>query len=214
MEFKDRPIAFTDLETTGTEYLSGSGEGIIPWHEICEVGLVVARQSDLKILHTLNEKVKIRFPERMTAKSQEVNGYNETDWRDAKELEEVLIAYNVLASDAIFVSHNATFDWGFLNVAFAKHHITPRLDYHRIDLWTYAKAILDASGYKLDSYRLPDICKFLQISEEPMPHRAINGAMAAYRIYAALNPLMPNQFFPTEEVDTWENEGGHPLSPS
>ena len=61
------------------------------------------------------------------------------------------------------------------------------MDYHRLDIFTMAWAKLRGDG--LPSFRLDSIAQALGIAPEPMPHRAVNGARAAYEVYRKLIAL-------------------------
>lgn len=192
--FEDRPIAFTDTEATGLESFrvvpkSFRGELLETWHEICEIGLVLVDPKTLEIIVKRNWKIKINHHERITSEAQEVNGFSEEEWKDAVPLEQALKEYVELTRDAVFAAHNVTFDWGMISVALASLGIKSEMDYHRIDTWSWAIAILNSKGYFLPSYNLSKLCEFLKLGEEPMPHRAINGAMKAYEVFKALRSL-------------------------
>jgi DNA polymerase III epsilon subunit-like protein len=189
MNFLDRPIAFTDLEMTGLDRFRVVNGVFQPWHEICEIGLVLADHRTLTVLDTLDVKVKIEHPERFSPKALEVNGYREEDWKDALSLKEALLLYNQKVVDAVFAAHNVTYDWGFLEVAYALTGLESPMDYHRIDLLTNAVGVLRAKGYELDKYRQTKLAEFLGLQPEPIPHRAVNGAMSAYEVYKAIREL-------------------------
>jgi len=194
MNWQDRRIAFTDIETTGLEPFwfpdnYGQHPKLFARHEICEIGLVVASQPDLEIIARGNIKIKIERPRLISPEAKRINGYNEKDWECATSLEDALRQYNNLTNGAIFAAHNVAFDWGFMKIAFTICQIQPALDYHRIDLLSYALAVLQTKGYCLTSYRLNDLAKFLGLPQEPLPHRALNGAMLAYQVYKTLRTL-------------------------
>ena len=189
-------IAFTDLETTGLEkfkLLNPIVGDLVPWSEICEIGLVVADYKTLKIITTWKAKVKINYPHRIEPKAAMVNGYNENDWRHARELRDALKAYNGLTAGATFAAHNAMLDWGFLEIAFAREELTLELGGPIIDTLETARSITESKGYELDSFSLKNLAAFLRLEPEPLPHRALNGAMLAYRIFKALRELKPKQ---------------------
>ncbi|MDE2001060.1 MAG: 3'-5' exonuclease [Patescibacteria group bacterium] len=189
MKFLDRPLAFTDLEMTGlqpTHYASGTFQ---PWHEICEIGLVLADPHTLDILDTLDIKVR---PDRMALadpKALAVNGYDEKEWRDAKSLYDALTLFNHKAAGAVLIAHNVTFDGAFLDAAYAMTGIQSLLDYHRLDLLSIAKAIAEAKGYSLEKIGLSRVAEFLGLHGEEHPHRAVNGAKLAYEVYKKLYGL-------------------------
>src|SRR3989344_4768344 len=122
-------IALTDLETTGLEkfkLLNPIVGDLVPWAEICEIGLVVADYKTLKIITTWNAKVKINYPHRIEPKAAMVNGYNENDWRHARELRDALKAYNGLTAGATFAAPKAMLGWGIFGNCFCKRRTNPR----------------------------------------------------------------------------------------
>ncbi|MBI2591220.1 MAG: 3'-5' exonuclease [Candidatus Brennerbacteria bacterium] len=175
MKILERPIAITDVETTGLDPTI---------QEIIEVGLVLVNQQTLEIIDTLDVKVRPKHLETATEFALKLNGYNAIDWHNALALQAVMLIYSAKAKDAIFCAHNVTFDWSFILKAFNKTGVENLMDYHPIDLFTMALMKLRNSG--LEKFNMNEVAKYLGIPEEPMPHRAINGAMTAYEIYKRL----------------------------
>jgi len=171
----ERPIAITDVETTGLDFAI---------QEIIEIGLVVINQKTLEIINTLDVKVKPEHIETADEFAIKLNGYNETDWKNAITLKEAMSIYGGKTKDAIFCAHNMTFDWSFIFEAFRKTDVKDQMDHHRIDLFTMIWMKLQNS--KCEKFSLNEAAKRLGVSEEPMPHRGINGAMTAYKIYKKL----------------------------
>ncbi len=193
IKIKDRPLAFTDIETTGVEPVKYKNFWCLPWqkqptqwHEIIEIGLVLVDQKNLEILSKLDVKIKPAHPERMTESALKVTGYDAFAWRDAVSLAEAMTRYGEMTKDAIFCAHNVTFDWSFIDLAFQKTDIQNLMDYHRIDLFTMAWVKLNN---KLERFSQRTVNEFLGIPPEPLPHRAINGATAAYENYKKLISL-------------------------
>ena len=123
----ERPIAITDVETTGLDFAI---------QEIVEIGLVVIDQQTLEILNTLDVKVKPEHIETADDFALKVNGYNKTDWKDAITLKEAMSIYGEKTKGAIFCAHNVTFDWSFIFEVFKKTGVKNQMDHHRIDLFT------------------------------------------------------------------------------
>ena len=171
----ERPIAITDVETTGLDFTI---------QEIIEIGLVVINQKTLEIIDTLNVKVKPEHIKTADEFALKLNGYNETDWKDAITLKEAMSLYGEKTKDAIFCAHNVTFDWSFISEAFKRTGIKDKMDHHRIDLFTMIWMKFRNSS--CERFSLNEAAKRLGVSEEPMPHRAINGTMTAYEIYKKL----------------------------
>jgi DNA polymerase III epsilon subunit-like protein len=170
-----RSIAITDIEATGLDPKS---------HEIIEIGLLVIDQQSFQVIDTLNVKIK---PERIETASQEslaVNGYKESDWQEAITLNEAMRLYSDKTKEAVFCAHNITFDWSFINEAFCQTSVANQMDYHRLDLLTMAWTTLANEGVRF--FNLNKLASYLSISEEPAPHRAINGARTAYEVFKKL----------------------------
>lgn len=196
LKWAERPLAFTDLETTGLEKLRADSRGserLCRWHEICEIGLVLANQKTLEIIDTWSAKMHVDFPCRMSPEALAVNGYNEAVWRkEAIGLRAALAEYSRRAKGAVFVSQIDTFDWTFLEIAFTVWQMPFPIERHKRDFPSYVAGVLEGKGYpQLESYSLRNIAKFLGLSDEPMPHRALNGATQLYKVYKAIRELPP-----------------------
>ena len=172
---KEASLAFTDLETTGDVF------GV---HEIIEIGLVVADQKSLEVIDELNLKIKPLHPEINVPAAMAINSYTPEDWQDAISLQEGMRQYAEKSAGAIFFAFNATFDWGFMNEAFRQTGVEDKMDYHRFDVMSIAFIKLKDKGPK--KWRLSEIAKYLGIPEEPLPHRALNGARTALAVYQKL----------------------------
>jgi DNA polymerase III epsilon subunit-like protein len=170
----NRPLAFTDLETSGSFF----GQ-----HEILEIGLIVADQASFKIMDTLNVRVKPEHIENAIPEALLRNGYKEEGWAGAITLSEAIAQYASKTSGAIFCAYNATFDWGFMNEAFRRTGIEDGLDYHRLDMLSVAWA----KGMKeKDKWSLKIACELFGVPPEPEPHSALNGAMTCFELYKKL----------------------------
>jgi DNA polymerase III alpha subunit (gram-positive type) len=175
MPLSSLPIAITDLETSGTNPQV---------HEILEIGLLVIDQGSLEILDSLDVKVRPEHLETAAPNALVLNGYNSADWAHSISLRDAIRQYAGKTKNAVFCSHNVTFDWSFMNEAFRKTGEINTLDYHRLDLFTMAWTLLKDSG--IDDFNLSKVARFLNIGEEPLPHRAITGARFAYAVFRAL----------------------------
>lgn len=195
----ERPLAFTDVETTGIEhirfYKQENYSGLdsfytprfMPWHEIIEIGLVVVDQNSLTFQQIMDFKVKPEHPERMAPEALAMNGYNEAEWKDAPGLSSVMRLYGRLTEGAIIANRNVTCDWNFIDMAFKMTCVECKMDYHRIDIFSMAWGKLRNRG--LQYFNLDGIAEFFGMPKEPLPHRAINGAMRALEVYKKLMAL-------------------------
>jgi DNA polymerase III epsilon subunit-like protein len=210
-----RLLAITDIETTGlvkftaTDLAFPYGDYfhkiLIPEHEICEIGAVLVNPNIPGVVNEFETKVKVSRGALISSEAREINGYNEDEWRDAPGLTEALQKFNDWTRDAKFAAWNGFFDWGFLETAFSLCGLQPTLDYHRIELCSWAIGVLNAKGHFLNSYSQDSVAEYLSLGKEPKPHRAINGARLAHQIFAKLQNL---PFKAPQPEASLQNEGG------
>ncbi|MDP3764134.1 MAG: 3'-5' exonuclease [bacterium] len=181
MEFLKRPLAITDVETTGFD---------ADIHEIIEIGLVLVDQQTLKIKDEWHIKVKPRRLRVAAEKALKVAGYNKLDWLNAVTLKEAIEIYSKKTKNAIFLAHNSFFDWSFISQAFKETGIEDNIDYHRLDLFSIAWGLSRNKKLKdLSKFNLSEMCKYFGIDPEPLPHRALNDAKKAWEVLNKLKNL-------------------------
>ena len=181
MEFLKRPLAITDVETTGFD---------ADIHEIIEIGLVLVDQQTLKIKDEWTVKIKPRKIKTAAEKALKVAGYNKLDWLKAVELKEAMEVYSKKTKSAIFLAHNSFFDWSFIAQAFKSTGVEDHTDYHRLDLFSIAWGLSRNKKLKdLSKFNLSEMCKYFNIDPEPLPHRAPNGARKELEILKKLQGI-------------------------
>ncbi|MEK7635381.1 MAG: 3'-5' exonuclease [Patescibacteria group bacterium] len=170
----ERPLAFTDLETSGDIFCE---------HEILEIGLVVADQGTLEIIDTLSIKIKPEHIENAFPAALERNGFKAENWLHAVSLNKGLQKYAEKTKGAIFVAYNVAFDWGFMSEGFRKTGVKNILDYHRLDVLTLAwqRGLKDNPSWKMEA-----ACKMFGVSPESGAHGALSGAMTCFKLYKKL----------------------------
>jgi DNA polymerase-3 subunit epsilon len=178
MKAGERKIAMTDLETSGD---------VFGLHEILEIGLVVFDPITFEITDTYNQKVKPEHIENAVPAAIERNGYKKENWREAVDLEEAIKIYADKTQECIFCAYNVSFDWGFISDAFRRTGIKNPMstfeNHDRLDLLSIAWE----RGLKNEnSFSLKTACKIFDVSPEPEPHSALNGAMTAYELFKKL----------------------------
>ncbi len=171
----DRNLAFTDLETTGANWWQ---------HEILEFGAIITTP-DLRVLHTIDKKVRPEHIENADAYALKYNGYDEEAWRDAVELDGVLEEYCEYSANTVQVGHNPQFDKTFIEKALVDRDMPMhQLDAHSVDTFTMGRLVLRYSN--CSKLTMDNISKGIGVTPEPTPHRAINGARQALKIYSTL----------------------------
>lgn len=172
-----QPLAFIDVETTGL-----SAEK----HEIIELGLVLARMKDgvLTVVDELDIKIQPKHIETAEPQALRVNGYNEADWLFATSLEEVMRVFGEKTKGAIFVAHNVTFDYAFIEKAFEKTGVENGMHYHKIDTISLAFGILHHQD-DISKLSLRVLCEKYGI-ENKKAHSAFADSYALYEVFRKL----------------------------
>ena len=178
MNYCDRPLIVTDLETTGLD---------ANLHDIIEIGAIRLHPQTLEETGRLDIKVKIEHPDTVQSQALLRNGYKEELWKDAVSLADAMAMYSHLAVWGILVAYNITFEHSFLQEAFRRcgSNIDKVLDYHRIDL----PSLLWFQNPKREAMSQNVVCKEFGIEPEPIVHRAINGAETTVKLLRKLRGM-------------------------
>lgn len=173
-------LAFVDIETTGLDATA---------HEIIELGVVIAKMKDGELVVTdeLNLKIQPKHLENADAQALRINGYNEADWLFAISLPDAMKEFAKKTDGAIFVAHNITFDFGFIDTAFKKTGVENKMHFHKLDTISLAFGILhtnDDPG-KLSLRTLTEKYGI----ENKKAHSAFADAYATYEVFKKLMNL-------------------------
>ena len=175
-------LAFIDTETTGTDPDK---------HEIIELAVIVARQVEregkgpkLEIVAEKEWKIKMSHPELAEEEALRVNGYNEVDWMFAVERKAAMEEFAKVTQSCTFVSHNLTFDYGFIQKAFRTTGVESLMHYGKLDTISIAFARL----YDLptvQSFSLRALCELFKIDNK-RAHTALADTRALVEVYKKL----------------------------
>lgn len=166
---------FFDCETSGLDFMR---DCIIEaaWVLTDPTGTKILRERAFKILPTMD----------VSPEAAAINGYDRGVW----ETEAVFgsTAFAQLANDsvdAVFVAHNAPFDWPFVHVGFRNYSVVAnwRGDYHEICTAALAMPLLDAG--LIDGVRLTKLAAYFGIPQ-PVEHRALDDARMCRKVYVRL----------------------------
>jgi len=181
-------MSFTiiDIETTG---LSKS------YHKITEIAAAKVRNNKItKTYQTLvDPEVKIpRFITRLT-------GIDDDMVKDSPKIYEVLPDFQKFLSHDIFVAHNATFDYGFLNFNLDTH-FNQTIPNNKLCTRKLANRILP----ELPRKRLADLCEYFNIKNKNA-HRAMADVQATHQIFTnMLNILNKKGIKDTKDIIKFE----------
>ena len=172
-----QPLAFVDIETTGFDRDT---------HEIIELGVVIARMRDgtLTVVDQVDLKIHPRHIQTAEAAALRINGYNEADWLFAVDIEDALKTFAQKTDGAIFVAHNATFDYGFIETNLRRYGIENTMHYHKLDTISIAFGILHTND-DIGKLSLRALCEKYNV-ENKAAHSAFADAYATYEVFKKL----------------------------
>ncbi|MEO5646209.1 MAG: 3'-5' exonuclease [Candidatus Paceibacterota bacterium] len=173
-------LAFIDVETTGLDHDKA---------EIIELGVVIAklRDGELVVTDQLDVKIHPKHLETAEPAALRINGYNEADWMFAVSLEDAMKSFADKTDGAVFVAHNITFDYGFVEKAFKDTGIENKMHYHKLDTIAMAFGILHDQD-DISRFSLKALCEYYGI-ENKKAHSAFADAYATYEVFKKLLKL-------------------------
>jgi DNA polymerase III subunit epsilon len=172
-----QPLAFIDVETTGIDASR---------HEIIEIAAIITRMKDgvLTIVDQLDLKIIPKRIEDADPAALRINGYNDADWLFAVSLEEAMKSFAEKTAGAVFVAHNATFDWSFVDAAFKATGVENKLYFQKLDTLSLAFAVLHNAD-DMSKLSLRVLCERYGI-ENLKAHSAYADAYATYEVFKKL----------------------------
>lgn len=163
----DQLYVVVDIETTG---------GSLPYHRITELGAVKMRNGII-----IDRYQTLVNPERFISREiQQLTGISNEMVKDAPKFAEVMDAFDEFTKDAIFVAHNVSFDYGFIQAEFGK------CDRRFVRPFICTKVGMKKNYPGLESYSLKNLTSHFQISLETH-HRALCDAEAAAGLLILIN---------------------------
>lgn len=174
---KDCNLLFFDCETSGLSPI---------YHEIIELGCILTDPTGRNVLKEYSVKVKPTKP--VDPNAAAVNGYTEEKWAsEAISLASALKEVISMAKDAVFVAHNASFDWGFLEMAIRQNAMRYPGPYHKCDTVALAWPLLKEG--KVSNLKLTTLSQYFNISHEDA-HTALSDVRACRDLYIKLMELV------------------------
>ncbi|OGD09013.1 hypothetical protein A2397_00015 [Candidatus Amesbacteria bacterium RIFOXYB1_FULL_44_23] len=174
ISYKDRPILFIDLETTGLD------EDI---HEIIEIAALIVHQPGLTVANSYYTKIIPQHIESADPKSLKILNYSPKDWQDAIPLKQALTELSLLAPDSILAGWSVQTEWDFLNAA-VKQLDLPYFYTHRLlEVYTLAFSKLRHLP-ELNYLNLPSVARHLGIHLDQ--HKPDSDIRATFEIFKKL----------------------------
>lgn len=176
-------LIFVDIETTGFDPNK---------HEIIELAYILVRQKgetgqEFEVVEEREFKVKPEHIETAEPQALKINGYDEGQWLFANSLAEAMKVFAEKSKGAVFIAHNVTFDYSFIERAFTKTGIKNEMFYAKLDTISIAYAKLHKSPH-INRFALEKLCEYFGIENE-RAHSALADTRALFEIYKKLMNL-------------------------
>ncbi len=176
----EQPLAFVDIETTAIERDKG---------EVIELGIVVAKMKGdtLTVIDEVDLKIQPKHIETADPQALRINGYNEADWLFAVSLEEAMKVFVEKTKGAIFLAHNITFDYPFIEKALRDTSLDHDMHFYKIDTLSVAFGVLHTNG-DMGKLSLRMLCEKFGV-ENKKAHSAFADAYALYEVFKKMMNL-------------------------
>ena len=159
-----------DIETNGSKPETA---------QVIEVGAVMVQNG--KVIDRFESFVECAFlPEYIT----KITGITPEDLKDAPSGIDVLTKLRIFMEDAVFVAHNANFDYGFLN------HSFDRFGLGSIGNQKLCSIDLARRTIKCERYGLAYLSETLDLGDH-VPHRAFSDALTTANLLALTFQNLP-----------------------
>ena len=177
--YQEQKYCVIDIETNGSKPESA---------QVIEVGAVMVQNG--KIIDCFESFVACTFiPEYIT----KVTGIVPEDLEDAPSCLEVLTKLRTFLDDAIFVAHNANFDYGFLNYSF------DRFGLGTIGNQKLCSIDLARRTIKSERYGLAYLGETLELGEHTQ-HRAFSDALVTSKLLELSFKNLPQYVKTTDDL--------------
>ena len=177
--YQEQRFCVIDIETNGSKPEES---------QVIEIGAVMIQNG--KIIDSFETLVECTFLPKYISK---ITGINSSDLVDAPNRLEVLTKLREFMGDAVFVAHNAKFDYGFLNYSF-----------DRFGLGTIGNPVvcsIDLAKRTIESerYGLAYLNESLELGVD-VHHRAYSDALTTARLLNIIFDNIPKYINSTDEL--------------
>jgi len=177
--YKEQKYCVIDIETNGSK--PGTSQ-------VIEIGAIMLQNG--KIIDRYETFVECAFLPEYISK---ITGIEPEDLIDAPSRKEALIGLRHFMQDAIFVAHNANFDYSFLNASFSRFGLgnigNPKL----------CTIELARRTFESERYGLAYLIDFLGI-ETATHHRAMSDAVCAAKVMEKSVETLPEYVLSADEL--------------
>lgn len=182
----DTLFCIVDIETNGSKPSK---------HQIIEVGAV-------KLLngHIIDTFESLVYCTEISEQIQEITGITPELTRNAPPLTKVMRELRLFLGDAVFVGHDAKFDYGFVSAMMEK------VGLEKLANRTLCTIDLAERTIESERYGLAYLNEQLELYKDATHHRALSDAMTTAKLLKRTFAIVPNSLTTTEELIAYSKE--------
>lgn len=177
--FSEQIFCIVDIEASANDVKNG---------QIIELGAI-----KLKNKQIIDKFESLAHAKEVPSAIEELTGIDKKQLENAPSVASVLEKFRLFIKDAVFVAHNANFDFNFISDSFIQCGFGPMLN-RKLCTIDLAKKTIKAQRYGLEYLR-----EELNINEGEH-HRAYSDANSAMEIFFKSLENIPNDVITTEEL--------------
>ena len=164
-------------------------------HQIIEIGAVKLRNG--KILDTYESLV---YCSDISDQIQEITGIKTEQTLKAPALSKVMREFRLFLGDAVFVGHDAKFDYNFVSA------MMERVGLQRLLNRSLCTIDLAERTFESERYGLAYLNEHLELYRDATHHRALSDAMTTTKLLKRTLAILPDSIHTTEELIAFSKE--------
>ena len=182
----DTLFCIVDIETNGSKPSH---------HQIIEIGAVKLQNG--AVTDTYESLV---YCTEISEQIQQITGITPDQTRDAPSLTKVMREFRQFLDDAVFVGHDAKFDYNFISAMMERVGLQKLLN--------RSLCTIDLAERTIESerYGLAYLNQQLELYKEATHHRALSDAMTTAKLLKRTLALIPHNLTTTEELIAFSKE--------
>jgi DNA polymerase III subunit epsilon len=182
----DTLFCIADIESNGSKP---------SYHQIIEIGAVKIQNG--RILDTYESLV---YCTDISTQIQDITGINIEQTLNAPPLTKVMQEFRLFLGDAVFVGHDAKFDYNFISAMMERVGLQKLLN--------RSLCTIDLAERTIESerYGLAYLNEQLELYKDATHHRALSDAMTTTKLLKRTLALIPNTIKNTEELIAFSKE--------
>lgn len=182
----DTLFCIVDIESNGSKPSQ---------HQIIEIGAVKLLNG--RIIDTYESLV---YCTEISEQIQEITGITVDQTRHAPSLTKVMREFRLFLGDAVFVGHDAKFDYNFVSA------MMERIGLEKLMNRSLCTIDLAERTIESERYGLAYLNEQLELYKEATHHRALSDAMTTTKLLKRTLPLLPNTLKTAEDLIAFSKE--------